>query len=75
MPPTPQWPQDLPLAEYPIAFRQQVARKIEAFERFVNLNAIALGILQILCLELPNSIWQQFPRWFRTLPQNGYPTE
>gem|GEM_PF-3369471 len=41
--------QDLPLAEYPIAFRQQVTGKIEAFERFVNLNAIALGILQILC--------------------------
>ena len=19
--------------------------------------------------------WQQFPRWFRTLPQHGYPTE
>ena len=58
-----------------MAFRQQVARKVEAFERFVNLHAIALGILQILSLELANSIWQGVPRWFRTLPQHGYPTE
>jgi hypothetical protein len=51
-----------------------VTRKVEAFERFVNLHAIALGILQVLSLELADSIWQQFPRWFRTLPQHGYPT-
>jgi hypothetical protein len=34
-----------------------------------------LGILQILSLELADSIGQQFPRWFRTLPNHGYPTE
>jgi hypothetical protein len=75
MPTAPRWPKGLPLAESQVAFRQQVARKVEAFERFVNLNAIALGILQILSLELADSIWQGFPRWFRTLPQHGYPTE
>jgi DDE superfamily endonuclease len=75
MPSAPRWPKDLPLASYPETFRQQVARKVEAFERFVNLHAIALGILQILSLEKANSIWQQFPHWFRTLPQHGYPTE
>jgi hypothetical protein len=75
MPTAPRWPKDLPLAESQVAFRQQVARKVEAFECFVNLNAIALGILQILSLELADSIWQGFPRWFRTLPQHGYSTE
>jgi hypothetical protein len=75
MPPAPRWPKELPLAESQVAFRQQVARKVEAFERFVNLHAIALGILQILSLELADSIWQGFPRWFRTLPRHGYPTE
>lgn len=75
MPSAPRWPKDLPLAAYPTPFRQQVVRKVEAFERFVNLHAIALGILQVLSLELTDSIWQQFPRWFRTLPQHGYPTE
>jgi DDE superfamily endonuclease len=75
LPTAPRWPKDLQLASYPLAFRLQVVRKLEAFERFVNLNAIALGILQILSLELADTIWPQFPRWFRSLPQHGYPTE
>ena len=83
MPIAPRWPKDLSLVEYKVAFRQQVARKVEAFvrvaspkeKRFVNLHVIALAILQILSLELADSIWQQFPCWFRTLPHHGYPTE
>ena len=75
MPTAPRWPPNLNLADAPEAFRQQVARKVEAFERFVNLQALALGILQILALEPADAIWSQFPRWFRTLPQHGYPTE
>lgn len=75
MPSATRWPKNLQLSSYPESFRQSVARKVEAFERFVNLNAIALGILQILSLEMTGSIWQKFPRWFRTLPSHGYPTE
>ncbi len=75
MPTAAHWPTNLNLAAAPEAFRQQVARKVEAFERFVNLHALALGILQILALEQADCIWVQFPRWFRTLPQHGYPTE
>ena len=44
-------------------------------ERFINLNAIALGLLQVLALEMPKTIWQHFPLWFRTLPKHGYPSE
>ncbi len=25
--------------------------------------------------ELPNPVWTHFPRWFRTLPKHGYPSE
>ncbi|WP_293085393.1 transposase [Moorena sp. SIO4A1] len=75
MPSATQWPQDLQLGQYPTQFRQQVERKVEAFERLVNLNAIALGILQLLSLEMANSIWLHFPGWFRTVPAHGYPTE
>ena len=71
----PHWPEDMVLEQYPQEFQQQVARKVEAFERFVNLNAIALGILQVLSLEMPDWVWQGFPGWFRTLPKHGYPTE
>jgi hypothetical protein len=69
------WPTNLILADYPLSVQSQILAKVEAFERFINLNAIALGILQVLALELPTSVWSYFPRWFRTLPNHGYPTE
>ncbi|MEL7052579.1 MAG: hypothetical protein AAGM45_12420 [Cyanobacteria bacterium J06588_5] len=69
------WPKNLILADFDEVFHAQVATKVEAFERFVNLNAIALGLLQVLALERPNSVWMHFPRWFRTLPEHGLPSE
>jgi len=72
---TPQFPPNLCLANYTSTAQHQIQQKVEAFERFVNLNAIVLGILQVLALELPQTVWNNFPRWFRTLPEHGYPTE
>jgi DDE superfamily endonuclease len=72
---TPQFPSNLRLVDFTPAEQHQIQQKVEAFERFVNLNAIALGVLQILALEFPNAIWQDFPRWFRTHPEHGYPSE
>ena len=72
---TPTWPQNLDLARLDEALQHQVKRKVEAFERFLNLNAIALGILQVLALEMPHSVWTHSPRWFRTRPKHGYPSE
>ena len=66
---------DIVLADFDADFRAKVASKVEAFERFVNLNAIALGLLQVLALELPNLVWTNFPQWFRTLPKHGLPSE
>lgn len=76
MAPTQRWPQPLELPEHsPEIFQHKVLAKVEAFERFVNLNAIALGLLQVLALEMNQSVWSHFPVWFRTLPSHGYPTE
>jgi hypothetical protein len=72
---TPQFSPNLCLADYDLPEQHQIGQKVEAFERFVNLNAIVLGVLQLLALELPQSVWVNFPRWFRTLPEHGYPTE
>ena len=71
----PTWPTNLNLADYPETVQARILAKVEAFERFINLNAIALGLLQILALEFPTQVWFHFPRWFRTLPKHGYPTE
>jgi hypothetical protein len=75
LPNTPLFPTNLRLVDFTATEQRQIQQKVEAFERFVNLNAIALGVLQILALEFPQAIWQEFPRWFRTLPEHGYPSE
>ena len=75
MPKASRWPKNLKLADHSKNFQEQVNMKVEAFERFVNLNAIAIGLLQVLALELPQQVWQHFPVWFRTLPKHGYPSE
>ena len=69
------WPQNLQLKDYPQTIQTQISVKVESFERFINLNAIALGLLQVLALEMPKTIWQHFPLWFRSLPKHGYPSE
>ncbi|MFQ5745495.1 MAG: transposase [Acidobacteriota bacterium] len=56
-------------------YRRQVARKLEAYERFVNISAIALGILQVLAIRYPERIWHRFPLWLRTYPEHGWPSE
>ena len=75
LPTLPTWPSNLILPDYPQTVQTQILNKVEAFERFVNLHVIVLGLLQILSLELPQGIWANFPRWFRTLPSHGYPSE
>lgn len=75
IPPTPRWPKNIIIDQFPIKDRPLLNRKMAAMERFVNLNAIGLGILQLLSLEMSVDIWRGFPRWFRTLPKHGYPTE
>jgi hypothetical protein len=44
----PTWQTNLTLADYPETIQTQILAKVEALQRFVNFNAIALGILQVL---------------------------
>ena len=66
LPPTPKWPKNLIIDQFPVKERPILNRKMAA---------IGLGILQVLSLEMSVDIWQGFPRWFRTLPKHGYPAE
>jgi hypothetical protein len=75
MPKASRWPRNLQLAEHSKDFRAQVAIKVEAFERFINLNAIAMGLLQVLALEMPQQVALSFSGWFCIVPQHGYPSE
>jgi hypothetical protein len=75
MPKASRWPKNLQLAKHSEDFRAQVITKVEACERFINLNAIAIGLLQVLALEMPQQVALSFSGWFRTVPQHGYPSE
>jgi hypothetical protein len=59
------------LAKRSEEFVKQVDAKVEAFERFVIVHGIVLGMLQALSLESADAIWILFPRWF----QHGYPSK
>jgi DDE superfamily endonuclease len=56
-------------------YRAQVARKLEAYERFVNMAAIGLGLLQMLSLRYAEQVWDRLPLWFRTLRKEVGPSE
>jgi len=75
LPKTGLWPKALNLPDVPWPQQQALLAKVEAFERFVNLHALVLGILQLLALEFPQLIVQTCPHWFRTVPQHSFPSE
>ena len=43
-----------------------VQRCWEAYERFVSLGAISLGLLQLVALKFQDSVWSQFGAFMRT---------
>ena len=62
-------------SDYHQDVQAQILAKVEAFEGFVTLNALALGLLPVLSLELPKTIWTDIPRWFPTLSCHGFPSK
>jgi hypothetical protein len=50
------------------AQRTKCDQTIEAIERFVNLGAISLGLLQYLALTKSALIWESYQGWLRTYP-------
>jgi hypothetical protein len=55
--------------------RRSVKRKIEAYERFVTIGAVAVGLFQLLSLNHADYIRKLFPIWLRTFPKSNFPTE
>jgi hypothetical protein len=52
------------------AQRTKCDQAIEAVERFANLGAVALGLLQYLALTMPDRIWHSYEGWLRTHPSD-----
>jgi hypothetical protein len=75
MPRASRTPKNIKLKDYSEQQLAKIREKVEDFERFVNLNALVLGILQVLSLEMPSGIFKSFSGWFRTLSRSGHPSE
>jgi hypothetical protein len=48
------------------AQQRLIAKTINAIEAFVNFGCIAFGILQILAMNYPQTIWSKYTGWLRT---------
>ena len=55
-------------------YRRAVLRKVEAYERHVNLAAIAMGMLELLSLTVSPQLWNLGGLYFRTSPVSSRPT-
>ena len=56
-------------------YRQQVRRKIAAYERHIQIGIIVQGLLQYLAVFHFRSVWRCFRSWLRTTKPSAAPSE
>lgn len=75
MKPTRRGSGDQHLERRPDRYKQQVARKLAAYHRYVQLACIAQGLLQHLAINFRSSVWASFGTWLRTMKTDLVPSE
>ena len=56
-------------------YRDQVRRKLAAYERHIQIGLIAQGLLQYLALSFPHAVWQNYASYLRTAKTHSVPSE
>jgi hypothetical protein len=56
-------------------YRRQVRRKLDAYERHIQIGLIAQGLLQYLALCFPRAIWRSHASYLRTANPSLAPSE
>jgi len=56
-------------------YRQQVRRKLAAYERHIQIGLIAQGLLQYLALNFPHAVWRNYGSYLRTVDTARAPSE
>ena len=54
-------------------YRQAVRRKLGAYACFVQMGVIAQGLLQMLAILYPDTVWRRFGSCLRTIRPGGGP--
>lgn len=55
--------------------KQSIERKIEAYNRHIQIGLVAQGFLQMAAILFPERIWKYFGSWFRTIRLERLPSE
>jgi hypothetical protein len=66
---------DQHLERRPDRYKQQVARKLAAYHRYVQLGCIVQGLLLHLAINFRHSVWASFRTWLRTMKTDLVPSE
>jgi hypothetical protein len=59
----------------PDRYKRDVARKLDAYHRYVQLGCIVQGLLQHLAINFRHSVWASFGTWLRTMKTDLIPSE
>ena len=66
---------DQDLRARPHDYREAVKRKMDAYNRYVQLGCIAQGLLQHLAINFQKTVWNGFRGWLRTMNRDRIPSE
>ncbi len=66
---------DQHLERRPVSYQKDVARKLEAYHRYVQLACIVQGLLQNLAINFAPTVWASFSGWLRTMKTDLIPSE
>lgn len=56
-------------------YKKNVARKMDAYHRYVLIGCIVQGLLQHLSINFASEVWRTFRSWLRTMNTNLVPSE
>ena len=56
-------------------YRDQVRRKLAAYERYIQIGLIVQGLLQYFAAFYPRQVWRAFNSWLRTADLKASPSE
>lgn len=66
---------DQVISNAPKWYKEAVARKLAAYQRYIQLGCIVQGLLMHLAVNFRSQVWWQFRSWLRTMRRDLVPSE
>lgn len=75
MKPTKRFSGDQVLEKATSDYKRAIARKIDAYHRYIQLSCIVQGLLMHLAVNFRSQVWASFRSWLRTMKTDLVPSE